>query len=120
MSDLYFFEESDYFEGNTSGALRCVALCDLVPFVKFKKREKHPWRSVTFSASAFSFTKSKTPPWVFFTFFKLCTWYCLSCREFVRMLTASVKTRSVRETSCEASHVLALAREASHVLALPT
>ena len=25
------------------------ALRDLVPFVQFKKREKHPWRSVTFS-----------------------------------------------------------------------
>ena len=45
------------------------ALRDLVPFVQFKKREKHPWRSVTFS------TKSNTPPWVFFTFFKLYKWY---------------------------------------------
>ena len=26
----------------------CDALHDLVPFVQFKKREKHPWRSVTF------------------------------------------------------------------------
>ena len=26
----------------------CDALRDLVPFVQFKKREKHPWRSVTF------------------------------------------------------------------------
>ena len=25
------------------------ALRDLVPFVQFKKREKHPWRSITFS-----------------------------------------------------------------------
>ena len=23
--------------------------CDLVPFVQIKKREKHPWRSITFS-----------------------------------------------------------------------
>ena len=37
-------------------------LRDLVPFVQFKKREKHPWRSVTFS----NFTESNTPPWVFF------------------------------------------------------
>ena len=28
------------------------ALRDLVPFVQFKKREKHPWRSVTFSKVA--------------------------------------------------------------------
>ena len=24
-------------------------MCDLVPFAQFKKREKHPWRSATFS-----------------------------------------------------------------------
>ena len=28
------------------------ALGDLLPFVQFKKRKKHPWRSVTFSKSA--------------------------------------------------------------------
>ena len=28
------------------------ALHDLVPFVQFKKREEHPWRSVTFSKVA--------------------------------------------------------------------
>ena len=28
---------------------KCDALRDLVPFVQFKKREKHPWRSVNFS-----------------------------------------------------------------------
>ena len=27
----------------------CETLRDLVPFVLFKKREKHPWRNVTFS-----------------------------------------------------------------------
>ena len=27
-------------------------LRDLVPFIQFKKREKHPWRSVTFSKSS--------------------------------------------------------------------
>ena len=30
----------------------CDALCDLVPFVQFKKREKHPWRSVNFNKVA--------------------------------------------------------------------
>ena len=30
----------------------CVALRDLIPFVQFKKREKHPWRSVNFSKVA--------------------------------------------------------------------
>ena len=28
------------------------ALRDLVPFVQFKKREKHPWRSDTFNKVA--------------------------------------------------------------------
>ena len=30
----------------------CDALRDLVPFAQFKKREKHPWRSATFSKVA--------------------------------------------------------------------
>ena len=30
----------------------CGALRDLVQFVQFKKREKHPWRSVNFSKVA--------------------------------------------------------------------
>ena len=35
------------------------ALFDLVTCVQFKKREKHPWRSVTFSkVSSFIFFKS--------------------------------------------------------------
>ena len=42
----------------------------LVPFEQFKKREKHP----QWSAEACNFTKTKTPPWVFFTFFELYKW----------------------------------------------
>ena len=30
----------------------CDALRDLVAFVQFKKREKHPWRSVNFGKVA--------------------------------------------------------------------
>ena len=30
----------------------CGAFRDLVPFLQFKKREKHPWRSVVFSKVA--------------------------------------------------------------------
>ena len=44
---------------------------DLVLFVQIKKRDKHPWRSVTFSKVAvlvYNFTKSNTPPWVFVKF----------------------------------------------------
>ena len=54
----------------------CGALRDLIPFVQFRKREKHPWRSVTLSkVASCNFTKSNTPSWVFFTFFKLYKWY---------------------------------------------
>ena len=48
-------------------------LLDLVSFVQFKKRQKHQWKSVTFSKVAGS--KSNTPPSVFFMFFKLYKWY---------------------------------------------
>ena len=51
---------------------KCDALRDLVSFVHFKKREKYPRRSVTFSKVV---GQSNTPPWVFFTFFKLYKWY---------------------------------------------
>ena len=34
------------------GGKICAVLCDLVPFVQFKKREKHPWRSANFSKVA--------------------------------------------------------------------
>ena len=44
----------------------CGALRDSVPFVQFKNREKHPWRSVTLvvklQVKVCNFTKSNTPP----------------------------------------------------------
>ena len=44
----------------------CDALRDLVPFVQFRKRGKHTWRSVNFrvklQAEACNFTKINTPP----------------------------------------------------------
>ena len=33
----------------TEQELFLKAVEDLIPFVQFKRREKHPWRSVTFS-----------------------------------------------------------------------
>ena len=62
-----------------TGFIICDALRDLVPFVQFKKSEQHPWRSVTFSEAS-NFTKSNTPPWVFFTFFILYKWYQIAQR----------------------------------------
>ena len=65
---LHLFINAVYFN--------CDALRDFVLFVQFKKHAKHPWRSVTFSKVAgWSPQKSYTPPWVFFTFFKLYKWY---------------------------------------------
>ena len=37
---------------HTECFIHCDALPDLVSLVQFKKREKHPWRSVTFSKVA--------------------------------------------------------------------
>ena len=59
-------------ENQTCTAI-CGALRDLVPFVQFKKREKHPWRSANFS-------NINTPPWVFFTLFKLYKWHQIGQR----------------------------------------
>ena len=63
--DLFFVT---YFIYNTFSQLKLTrydALLGLVSFALFKKREKHPWRSVAFS------TKSNTPSWVLFRFLKL-------------------------------------------------
>ena len=50
----------------------CGALHDLVPFVHFKERENtHGGVLLLVKLQA----KNNTPPWTFFTFFKLCTWY---------------------------------------------
>ena len=57
----------------------CDTLHDLVPFVQFKKREKHPWRNVTFT------NKSNTHLWVLLTFFKMCKWYQTSQRTTRRL-----------------------------------
>ena len=69
---LIYFEMSSF----SNSKVILDALRDLVALVRFKKREKHPWRIVTFSKVAgFNFTKSNTLPWVFFTFFKLHKYY---------------------------------------------
>ena len=70
------FEIALILLGQLQNFQKCGALRDLVPFVRFKKREKHPYvlLLVKLQASACNFTKNNTPPWVFFTFFKLCTW----------------------------------------------
>ena len=67
------------FEGLVKHFLaNCDVLRDLVSFVQFKKREKHPWRLIT--CTKITFTKSNIPPWVFFTVFKLYKWYQMAQR----------------------------------------
>ena len=44
---------------------KCDELRDLVAFVQFEKREKHPCLQL----KACNFTKITTPPWVFFHVF---------------------------------------------------
>ena len=47
-------------------------------FAQFKKREKHPSRSVTFSKVAVFYPATSlkvAPPWVFLTIFRLRKWY---------------------------------------------
>ena len=61
----------------------CGALRNLLPFVQFKKREKHPWRVlilVKLQDKACNFTKINTPPWFFFHVFKLGKWYQIAQR----------------------------------------
>ena len=45
---LMFIDLTSY-HSSTAEPIGCDALRDLVPFVRFKKHEKHLWRSVTFS-----------------------------------------------------------------------
>ena len=78
-------------------------LHDLVPFDKFKKREKHPWRSATFS----NFTKGNTLAWVFFTFFKLYKWYQIAQRITYKSLTY-INISYMRFTSTSKNEVLIL------------
>ena len=63
ITDIKLFPPSKLGTQEQAGWLiiktACDALHDLVLFVKFKKRKKHPWRNATF-------TKSNTPPWVFY------------------------------------------------------
>ena len=59
--------------------MRWDDLYDLVSFVQSKKHEKHPWKNATFSKVAGFrrqlYTKTNTPSWLSFAFFKLYKWH---------------------------------------------
>ena len=69
----YIADEGLYLVDANVISYKCDAFCNLVPFVQFKNREKHPWRALLLAKLLA--TKSITPPRVFFTFVKLCKWY---------------------------------------------
>ena len=91
-----------------------VMLCTIwYLWKKNKKREKNPWRSVTFIKVACNFTKNKTPPWVFSTFLTLHKWYQIvlnvSCfdRHLVSIHQILVKTTCQTQCPCPLSTSLA-------------
>ena len=61
--------------------LNCGALRDLIPFVQFKNREKHPWRSVKFRI-----LKSTLLHGRFSGFLKLLKWYQIAQRITISKL----------------------------------
>ena len=63
----------------------CDVLLNLVPFVQFEKQEN------THGGVIFS-TKSNTPPWLFFTFFKLYKWY--QCNASYIVVTSLMSIRA--------------------------
>ena len=74
------------------------ALRDLVPFVQFKKRENYLWRRATFSKS-WNVTKSNTPPWEFFAFFKLYKWYHIAQSITYIQLSAKIIDSKLRNNT---------------------
>ena len=61
-----FNQSLNPWTGNIRFIIYREALCDLVSFVQFEKREKYPWKSVTLvKLEAFAsckISKSNTPP----------------------------------------------------------
>lgn len=64
-----------------------MLLYDLVPFVQLKEREKHPWRSATFSWNS---NKSSTRPWVFFAFFQLNKFTHIEISQVIYLVCKSI------------------------------
>ena len=80
-------DEAELQSGLMVSRKKCDALRDLVPFVHFNKREKHPWKSVTFSKVALLHR-------YFSRFLKLHKWYKIvqSMTMFELMITHMTET----------------------------
>ena len=81
-----------YFPANKSLTKWCEVICDalhdLVPFVQFKKREKHLWRSVTFS----KFSGYKPSTLLKVTLLSGCFSRFLICRSGTKSCNASLSS----------------------------
>ena len=69
------------------------ALCDLVPFVQFKKRE-NTHRGVLLLVAS-NFTKSNTLPCMLFTFYKLYKWYQIA--QSITFIYQFSNTRGIKD-----------------------
>ena len=65
---------NSYYEMRKN-AMPCRIWYHLYDKNNVKNTHRGVWFLVKLQASACNFTKSNTPPWVFFTFSKLCKWY---------------------------------------------
>ena len=84
---LFLTKVSTLYRLASTSKYTCDPLRDLVPFAQFKKREKHPWKSATFS---------KVVSWKPATLLKV----TLLHRSFPRFLSFASGTKS-----CNTSHM---------------
>ena len=70
--------------------MRCAICYYLYNFKKVKNTHGGVLILVTLQASVCKFTKINTPPWVFFTFFKLYKWYQIAQRITYKKRSSSV------------------------------
>ena len=90
-----------WFTFNFSVIFICDALRSLVPFVQFKNVKN------THGGVLLLFTKGSTPPWVFYTFFKLYKWYQIARNiPYKFMIFEAVQLFESCDTSVAASCIM--------------
>ena len=72
----------------------CGALRDLVPFVQFKKREKHPRKSVTYGA------KLRNAPHIAGAGKILLSWHFATIKHHKGFLKTHLPTKNVKAKFC--------------------
>ena len=70
--------------GFPSYVVRCAMWYHLHNLKNVKKTHGEVLILVKLQSSAWNFTKINIPPWIFFTFFKLCKWYQIKQRPSYR------------------------------------